>query len=548
MNSIIKKLLAQRGITEENEIGEFLSDTPKKTYDPFLLPDMEAGVDLILAAIKNNKQICIYGDYDADGITSTCIMKTILERAGGRVSYFIPSRFTDGYGLNSAAIDRLRSGGAEVLITVDCGSVSREEVAHAEESGLEVVVTDHHNIDDVQADCILINPKRKDCVYPFRDLAGCGVAYKFAQAIQRKAGLPKSAIADILDLAAIGTVGDIVPLVDENRTLVKYGLKEIKKSRRPGLDALIRGISLSPDNIASEQIAFGIVPNLNACGRMEDAGIGARLLLAGSAGEADPLVEKVTSLNRSRKQIQEDTYEECLKLAAEQCPGSDFPVIYAGGAHEGITGIVAGKLKEKFGRPVIVVTDSGDDLKGTGRSIEGVDIYAVMNRQNSLFKRFGGHRGACGFTMEASNLDDLRCGLDSEMALIRENDPSVFDSGVNYDLELLADEVDIKLAGELMQLEPFGNSNELPVFMIRGAEVSDVFFMGQKNQHMRFTAVFPGGVSFKCVLFGNAGEYRDLILSGAKIRLFGSIGINEWNGYRNVQMNLIHIEDDRENR
>ena len=540
--------MKQRGITEKDDIEEFLADTPKKTYDPFLLPDMEAGVDLILNAISHDKLICIYGDYDADGITSTCIMKTILERAGGRTDYFIPSRFTDGYGLNSAAVDRLRNRGAEVLITVDCGSVSREEVEHAKNAGLDVVVTDHHNIDDVQADCLLINPKRKDCKYPFRDLAGCGVAYKFAQAVQRKAGMPKSAIADILDLAAIGTVGDIVPLIDENRTLVKYGLKEIKKNRRPGLDALIKGISLTPENVASEQIAFGIVPNLNACGRMEDAGIGARLLLAGDPDEAAPLVEKVTSLNRNRKKIQDDTYEECLKLADEQCPGSDFPVIYAGNAHEGITGIVAGKLKEKFGRPVIIVTDSGDDLKGTGRSIEGVDIYEVMNRRNDLFKRFGGHRGACGFTMPASNLDDLRRGLDHEMNAIRENDPSVFESGVSYDLELLPEEIDIALAEELMKLEPFGNANELPVFMIKGAGVSDVFFMGQKNQHMRFTAVFPGGVSFKCVLFGNAGEYRKLILSGSYVTLYGSIGINEWNGYRNVQMNLISIEDDRENR
>ena len=211
--------------------------------------------------------------------------------------------------------------------------IDQREVRHAKNAGLDVVVTDHHNIDDVQADCLLINPKRKDCKYPFRDLAGCGVAYKFAQAVQRKAGMPKSAIADILDLAAIGTVGDIVPLIDENRTLVKYGLKEIKKNRRPGLDALIKGISLTPENVASEQIAFGIVPNLNACGRMEDAGIGARLLLAGDPDEAAPLVEKVTSLNRNRKKIQDDTYEECLKLADEQCPGSDFPVIYAGNAH-----------------------------------------------------------------------------------------------------------------------------------------------------------------------------------------------------------------------
>lgn len=538
MNSIIEQLLKKRGISGEEAVTEFLSERPKKTYDPFLLPDMEAGVDLILRAISAGRKICIYGDYDADGITSTCLMKIILERAGADVFFFLPSRFREGYGLNADAIDRIREQGAEVIITVDCGSVSYDEVEHAKSIGLEIVVTDHHTIGETRADCLLINPKRADSEYPCRDLAGCGVAYKFAQAIQRKCDLPKSAITDILDLVAIGTIGDIVPLKDENRTLVKYGLREIRKTKRPGLKALIEGISLAPENIGSEQIAYGIVPNLNACGRMEDATYGAELMLAKDREDALPLVDKVTAFNSKRKKTQDETYKKCIQLISEQCAGSDFPVVFAEGAHEGITGIVAGKLKEKLNRPVLVVTESGDFLKGTGRSIETVDLYEIMNRQNDLFERFGGHSGACGFTMIPEHLDELRKRLSDDIDVMSKENPGIFDSSVSYDLELMPEEADIKLAEELKALEPFGNSNEEPKFLIKGAVPKYVNFMGQEDQHVRFTSYFPGGRSIKCVLFGEAQDHSALINSGCHVDVIGSLGINEWNGRKNAQMIL----------
>ena len=240
INPIIKRLLQNRGIVSEEDIREFLSDKPQKTYDPFLLPNMEAGVDLILSAVKENLNICVYGDYDADGITSTVLMMSILEHLTdrSRLSYYIPSRFEEGYGLNQEAIKAISEAGADMIITVDCGSVSFDEVEYAKELGLKILVTDHHNITDVMADCILINPKHPDSSYPFKELSGCGVAFKVAQALQKKSGMPKSVLTEVLDLVAIGTVGDIMPLLDENRTMTKFGLKVINYGKRKSLQKL----------------------------------------------------------------------------------------------------------------------------------------------------------------------------------------------------------------------------------------------------------------------------------------------------------------------
>ena len=240
VEKILEKLLVQRGISGIEEVREFLSDKPQKTYDPFLLPDLEAGVDFILQAVKQKKKICIYGDYDADGVTSSAILTEFLRNLTDNVICYIPSRFDEGYGLNAEAVKKIRKVGAEVLVTVDCGSVSFEEVELAKELGMEVLVTDHHSIADVQADCLLINPKRSDSIYPFPDLAGCGVVFKLIQGIQKKEELPKAWINRALDLAAVGTIGDVVPLLDENRTIVKHGMHILSRGLRTGVVTMMR--------------------------------------------------------------------------------------------------------------------------------------------------------------------------------------------------------------------------------------------------------------------------------------------------------------------
>ncbi len=275
----ILELLNKRGIRTEEEIKEFLSDKPQKTYDPFLLLNMEAGVDFILSSIEENERICIYGDYDADGITSTSVLMEVLSKLTKNLTYYIPSRFEEGYGLNCEALKKIKANGVDLVITVDCGSVSCAEVEYAKEIGLKILVTDHHTITDKQADCLVINPMQPGCPYPFKHLAGVGVAFKLAQALAAETGLPKSVVNRTLDLVGIGTIGDIVPLVDENRTLAKYGIRAINVSQRLGLVKLMEGVSLDKGAVSSENISYIIVPHLNASGRMENAGIAAGLMM-----------------------------------------------------------------------------------------------------------------------------------------------------------------------------------------------------------------------------------------------------------------------------
>ena len=439
----ILKLLNNRGIADEEEIAEFLSDRPQKTYDPSLLDDIETGVDLILSEIEKGSSICIYGDYDADGITSTSLMLSILGHLmpKERLDYYIPSRFEEGYGLNMEAVKHIAESGAGMIITVDCGSVSSEEVKYAQELGLKIVVTDHHNITDRMADCLLINPKKPKSAYPFRDLSGCGTAFKVAQVIQKKAGLPKSVLTEVLDLVAIGTIGDIMPLVDENRTMVKFGLKMINTGRRPGLRKLIEGAGLKVGNINSENVGFVIVPHLNASGRIEDASQAVRLLTAEEGDSCiSEIVEDLLYKNQERKRLQAEAYKSCT-AGLDRSRLEDFLLIESRDAHEGIAGIACGRIKDAYYRPAAILTptgSSGEMLKGTGRSIEGVNLYELLKRHEELFEKFGGHAGACGFTMKKENLNILRRGILSDMAEIAAENPEIFVRKYPVDMELTA--------------------------------------------------------------------------------------------------------------
>lgn len=524
----------QRGITEDEDTEEFLSFAPKQAHDPFLLMNMKAGVDLILSSVENKKKICIYGDYDADGITSTCILKIMLDSLGSDAGYYIPKRTEEGYGLNKNAVKKLRDAGTELLITVDCGSNSYEEVEYAKDIGLEVIVTDHHNVSDRRADCIMINPKQPECGYPFKSLAGCGVAFKMAQAIRDSAGLPKSLTNGLLDITAIGTVGDIVPLTGENRTLVKYGLYEINKLNRPGIKKLSETVFPGGGKLGSDRIAYGIVPHLNAAGRMKDASAGVELLLAEDDRRAGILAEELAMYNRERKRLQEKTFGECLELAEEQCKGSLFPVIKDENAHEGIAGIVAGKLKDEWHRPVIILTPSDRYLKGTGRSIEKIDIFEVLDRHSELFQRFGGHQGACGFLMPEENLDALRKYMNDEAERSLSLDPDLFREEEVFDMDIGTGDITQELAEELLLLEPFGCGNRKPVFRIKNAGITDPALMGAEGKHARFSAVSGSG-RLNCVLFGKAEKYGDLIFEKKKADIYGNIEINTWNHSKKIQ-------------
>ena len=551
-NTIIK-LLHKRGIQEQEDIMEFLSPSPRRTYDPFLLKNMEEGVSLILEEAVKGSRICIYGDYDADGITSTTLMLSVLRHITdpGQVDYYIPSRFEEGYGLNMDAIQQIAERGVDLIITVDCGSVSYDEVEYAKQLGMKVLVTDHHNVTDTIADCLVINPKQPGCPYPFKSLAGCGVAFKVAQAIQQRADLPKSVINEVLDLVAIGTVGDIMPLVDENRTIVKFGLRILNRCQRRGLARLIEAVSLTPGKITSENISYIIVPHLNASGRIEDASMAVELLRCAEepedAAASDALDEKVATLvnqNIQRKKLQQDTFRSCVENLQEV---KDFILIRSEDAHEGIAGIVAGKLKETYYRPAVLVTPSGEEkkyLKGTGRSIAGVNLYELLKKNEHLFEKFGGHAGACGFLMPEEHLPELEKSLLDSMEEIKQENPDIFCRQYDIDLNVDVEELTADFARELEMLAPFGNSNPKPLFQLSNVTLDDIRYMGDAEQHMRFFAWSHSGRRIQCVLFNDAQRYGLAVHARRPVELVGTLECQVWQGQERIQFLVDEIKFD----
>lgn len=542
INPLIIDLLHKRGIDTEEDIQEFLSDKPQKTYDPFLLMNMKAGVDLILSTIREGKSICIYGDYDADGITSVTLMLQVLGELTDKLSYYIPSRFEEGYGLNNSAIDIIKERGADLIITVDCGSVSFEEVEYAKRIGLGIIVTDHHSITDKKADCILINPKQPGCQYPFKYLAGVGVAFKLAQALSKQGKITKSTLNKVLDVVAIGTIGDIVPLVDENRTIAKYGMRALNNTSRKGLTSLINAISLKKGKISSDNVAFGIVPHLNAAGRMLDAKIAVELLVCQDERKVQELVCRLVENNKERKKVQEQTYKICLEIIENTCIDDNFIVMTCEDAHEGIAGIVAGKLKEKFNKPVIITTPSGEYLKGTGRSIEGINLYETLRCCEELFFRFGGHAGACGFLMEKDNFKLLKESLNKILDKKLEEEPTLLEKKIFADIDLDIGNIDLELILDMEKLSPFGNQNEKPIFLLKNVIAEDLQLMGEEETHGRFVAMCNTGEKIKCILFSRIKEYIGLLGRQEPVDIYGALECQEWNGNKKIQFMVSEIK------
>lgn len=402
------------------------------------------------------------------------------------------------------------------------------------------MVTDHHSVEDRFAKCILINPRQKDCPYPFKGLAGCGVVYKVAQAMERRGRIPRSLLARLLDLVAIGTIGDVVPLIDENRTLVKYGLRELNSGKRLSLKLFNEIVALEPGSIGSQQVAFTIVPRINAAGRMDKADTGVSMLLSEESNTIRLHSLILQGYNDKRKEIQEKTYQMCMTLLEEQCKNSLFPVIFAEEAHEGITGIVAGKIRERINKPVIIVTPNNGMLKGTGRSTDNIDLYKVMKTQEELFVKFGGHKGACGFTMEEANLDKLRKGLHRQVTAI--NDTAMANS-IAFDLDIEPTAVTVDLIKQLAILEPFGSGNSSPLFRLQKVTVDNVRYMGNHGQHVRI-GIFKGNSPvISAVLFGTAADYQEILEKGNTLDIIGSLSVNRFNGKESPQIEIRHMKE-----
>ncbi|WZL72147.1 single-stranded-DNA-specific exonuclease RecJ [Clostridiaceae bacterium 35-E11] len=543
VDQIIQAILINKGIIHKADMEEFLSSKPQKTYHPFLMKNMDEVVVKIIRAIKEDKNIWIYGDYDVDGIASIALLIDFLSRFTKKLNYYIPLREEEGYGLNCDAIRDIKEKGADLIITVDCGSTSTKEVQLAKELGMEIIITDHHNLSDEVPACLILNPKQKDCHYPFKQLCGCGVAFKLVQAIQKTMDAPKSYLSDILDLVGLATVADVVPLIDENRTILKYGLKKLNEATRPGLKALIQMVGLEEKEITAGHIGFVLGPHFNASGRIDDARAGVELLLTRDQQRIIHLVKHLVSCNQERKRIQEKGLEICKNKVEEFYADDLFLVVDSEGIHEGVIGIVAGRIRDLYYKPTLIVTQSSEKgvFKGSGRSIDDMDIYEEMKKCADLFLKFGGHKNACGFSIEKDKLPVLRERLNEQAKEKKAKSPETFIKEVKIDCELKPSQLTEELVNALQKIEPYGMGNEKPQFLIRQLQVNnspEAVMMGQSQEHLKLkgkSCIYDDILPVHAVGFGMAPFYVEVLNCPEKLDIVGFPKINEWNGYRNIQ-------------
>ena len=527
-------LLTQRGFDTNEKLDEFF-ETSADWIDPFLLPDMDKAVDRINDAIFDGERICVYGDYDCDGVTSTTILYSYLEAQGADVTYMLPERARDGYGLSKGVIDRIKATGTKLIVTVDNGISAVEEAKYIKECGMELVVTDHHLEGEELPDCVaVVDPHRSDRDCPFEDYAGCGVALKLCCAME---GASEDVMAEFADIAAIGTVADLVPLTGENRKIVLYGLKLLNTYRKPGVDAILDIAGLSDKTLDSSNISFGIAPRINAAGRMTSAERALDLLLADDPDTAAELAGEIADMNNDRHREEDKIFKEAVRYLEEHPEAAHQPILVVCGQgwHEGVLGIVASKLLERYLRPTIVLTDRGDLCKGSARSIEGFSIYEAMNACRDLLNTFGGHEQAAGMSILPERLPEFRDRINEYACTL----PPVYPE-TNIDCKLNPAGLSLDLLDSIQVLEPFGTANTSPVFGLFGMIVDGVQSMGNDGRHKRLT-LHKGSAnhSITAVYFNQPDlPYR----RGDTVDLVVTLGRNEFRG--SVQLSVF-IKDIR---
>lgn len=538
--SLFEQILAARGLSGEL-LDEFLHPNYDKRHDPFLLPDMNKAVDRLEVALKKQEKITIYGDYDIDGLTATALLLDAFKSFGFKnVDAFIPNRFVEGYGLTVDAIKAIAKRGTKLIVTVDCGSLSYKEVDEANKLGVDVIVTDHHSVGDENPEAVaVINPKRKDHKYPFVDLAGVGVAFKLVQAMQtRIKGLEAGKEKWLLDLVALGTVCDVVSLTDENRTNVYWGLEVLKKTRRPGLKALMAVARVDVGKLSSRTLGFVLGPRMNASGRLETAQYALDMLTTKDSTQALDLAKKLDDMNYKRRKDQDKIMEEAIKIADNY---KDDPVLVVSskGWNHGIIGIVAAKLLEKYKKPTFVIEEIDEESKGSARSYGDFSAVDAINYARDLLISGGGHKLAAGIKLKTSDIDAFRKKLNEFYKSLKlKNQESLLLQ--KEDVEANLSEVTEELVNQLESLEPFGNGNPEPIIKSTGLVVEKVRVMGDKNQHVKIVVHDDGDVSMDMLAFSAPKEF--FIDDGLVIDVLYKPMINRWNGNVNIEGRLLDIK------
>lgn len=536
---LVAQILYNRGIVDAEDAHAFIEGAYTEGQ-PFALRDMDRAVDLLRRAIREREGIVIYGDYDADGVTASAVLVQVLRSLGARVQYYIPSRAEEGYGLNREAIGGLAQDGVQVLVTADCGIRSLEEVALAKRLGMQVIITDHHHPGPAfpQADAIL-NPRRPDCPYPFKDLAGVGVAFKLAQALlmaNRKVALPTTQAevdeSELLDLVAVGTIADMVPLLGENHALVAAGLRRLNQGLRPGLNALMQVAGARPGQITAKTIGFALAPRLNAAGRMSEAATSLELLLAPDMASALPLAHELDALNAERRDLTLQVREQARSMVDQE---SVPPLIFAASDAfpQGVVGLAASRLLDEFYRPAVVVAVEGDLSKGSARSIPEFHITEALDGLSEFLVRHGGHAAAAGFTVRTESLEAFS---DRLQALARERLEGVVLSPVlNADATVGLEGLDEAFYAALERLQPFGYGNPEPVWISRRVRVRQARAVGAEGQHLKLGLEDASGRRWDAIAF-RQGHWFGRLADWIDIAFV--LEMNTWNGMTNLQLNI----------
>lgn len=536
---LVASLLVNRGIHSVEEAREFLETEKQSFHDPFLLKDMDKAVHRIKTAIEQNEHILVYGDYDADGVSSTTVLLTALRTLGANVDFYIPNRFTEGYGPNEAAFRHAHEKGFSLIITVDTGIAAVHEAQVAKELGIDLIITDHHEPGPILPEALaIIHPKQPGCTYPFKELAGVGVAFKLSHALL--GDVP----TDLLEVAAIGTIADLVALHDENRLIAKKGINQLKTTKRIGLKALLKIANVKMDEINEDTIGFALGPRINAVGRLQSADPAVDLLLSEDEEEASVIAEEIDLLNKERQKLVSTMTEEAIEEVETRFPIEDHPVLVIAreGWNPGVVGIVASRLVDRFYRPTIVLSIDREKgiAKGSARSIVGFDLFENLSTCRDILPHFGGHPMAAGMTLNLEDVDSLRERLvEKAKNILTEND---FIPVTKVDVSCNLEDISVNSIEEMQLLSPFGMNNPKPVIQIENVTLANVRKIGSEQNHLKL--VFSQeDCQLDCVGFG-MGYIHDELSPSVTLSAIGELSINEWNNLRKPQIMLQDIKVD----
>ena len=531
LNKVIGKIIVNRHVVNDEDVRIFITPTRDDFHNPFLFKGMDIAVDRIIKAINNKEKILIYGDYDVDGITSTTVLKKYLMDRGISVDTYIPNRLHEGYGLNKKAIDTIKERNIDLIITVDCGISAIEEVDYAVRLGMDIIVTDHHEVGEKLPNALaVIDAKRKDNTYPFRALAGVGVVFKLIQALSIKLEIKPEEYLKYLDLVCVGTISDIVPLEGENRTIAKLGLMLIKVTRNLGLRELIK--SSGYKEIDSNTISFGVAPRINACGRMGHEEEALKLFLAEDLESATKITKELNEYNTLRQSTEKAIYEEAVQQIEKNHLDENNSIVLGGkGWHHGVIGIVSSKVTDKYYKPSILLSFEDNIAKGSGRSVPGFDLYEGLAKCEDLLEKYGGHSMAVGLTLKKENLENFKERFEqiAKEKNIKELVPIIY-----IDDELKLKDINMDLVKSISILEPFGEANKVPLFLIRNLKIDSIRALSE-GRHLKLTLrdenFVINAIGFELGYL--AEEYR--------IDVVGTLEINSFNGFSSIQINMKDI-------